>query len=612
MKTDNITKQEELTSSSSLTNTENQSQGMSFTSFFKAGIKLYKSGIEYIIDNPGKSLTMLLAMQSTSVKSQNMNDINLATLTSSQGFAIDGANQGDQSGTLVSTVGDINGDGISDIIVGASSANNNAGASYVIYGKAGGYTSSINFTNFDFSTGFTINGANQDDLSGASVSTAGDINNDGISDIIVGARGANGYAGASYIIYGKIGGYPSNINLATMDSSIGFAINGANQYDLSGYSVSSAGDINNDGISDVIVGAININDGAGASYVIYGKTGGYPSNINLATMGSSIGFAINGANQYDNSGAVVSGAGDINNDGISDIMVSTFVTNNNAGISYIIYGKTGGYSSSINLATLTSSQGFTINGADQYDYSGYSLNNAKDINGDGISDIIIGAIGINYGAGASYIVYGKTGGYSNINLANFNSNIGFAINGTNSGDKSGCSVSSAGDINNDGVGDVIIGAYGVNSQAGRSYVVYGVNFGSLSSSTTSSTSSSSSDEPSSSSTTSSTSSSSSDEPSSSSTTSSTSSSSSDEPSSSSTTSSSNIDQSTISQILTTLSIYDPHADESSADNHNAAIIGGTIGGFAGLALTTIGIIGCVRYFRDGSTESNDVQDVELA
>ncbi len=232
-------------------------------------------------------------------------NVNLASLGSS-GFRIDGAAAGDQSGYSVASAGDVNGDGRADVIVGAPYANpssgNNAGSSYVIYGAAS--PSNVNLASLE-SSGFRIDGAAADDLSGYSVASAGDVNGDGRADVIVGAPYANpssgNDAGSSYVIYGAAS--PSNVNLALSLGSSGFRIDGAAAGDQSGYSVASAGDVNGDGRADVIVGAPSADpssrNDAGSSYVIYGKAS--PSNVDLASLGSS-GFRIDGAAAGDLSG----------------------------------------------------------------------------------------------------------------------------------------------------------------------------------------------------------------------------------------------------------------------------------------------------------------------
>jgi FG-GAP repeat len=422
----------------------------------------------------------------------------LASLNSIQGFRIDGAAAEDLFGSSVSSAGDINNDGIDDIIIGASYADpygrSRAGSSYVIYGRIGGYGSPLDLANLNSTQGFRIDGATAEDYTGNSVSAAGDINNDGINDIIVGASRATPlyfpysrvYAGSSYVIYGKTGGYPTPIDLANLNNIQWFRINGAMAGDASGSSVSSAGDINNDGIDDLIIGAPGSCSGAGSSYVIYGKTGGYSTSVDLASLNNTQGFRINGAMAGDASGISVSSAGDINNDGIKDIIIGAFGASpfglRNAGSIFIIYGKAGGYNSSLDLASLSSTQGFYVNGAAAGDYTGNSVSAAGDINNDGISDVIIGAYSAspngNAIAGSTYVVYGKVGGYSSpLNLASLNDTQGFRINGTAPNDHSGISVSFAGDMNNDGIDDAIIGASYVSISgrlnAGSSYVIYG-------------------------------------------------------------------------------------------------------------------------------------------
>jgi hypothetical protein len=210
-----------------------------------------------------------------------MNNIDLSNFNPRMGFRILGAAEGDQAGFSVSTAGDINGDKIHDIIVGAYGADSNgrsdAGIAYVIYGKRGELTD-IDLLKLTQEQGFKILGAAAGDKAGYSVSTAGDINRDGINDIIVGAYWAdsNGRseAGISYVIYGKREGL-TDIDLLKLTQAQGFKILGAAANDNAGISVSTAGDINGDEIHDIIVGAYwadtNGRSDTGIAYVIYGK-----------------------------------------------------------------------------------------------------------------------------------------------------------------------------------------------------------------------------------------------------------------------------------------------------------------------------------------------------
>ena len=119
----------------------------------------------------------------------------------------------------------------------------------------------IQLSSLDGTNGFKINGIAVGDRSGTSVSSAGDVNGDGIDDVIIGAYRAdlNGaeYAGQSYVVFGSKSGFGASLELSTLNGSNGFAINGIAADDFSGWSVSSAGDVNGDGIGDVIIGAIS-------------------------------------------------------------------------------------------------------------------------------------------------------------------------------------------------------------------------------------------------------------------------------------------------------------------------------------------------------------------
>ncbi|MFN6563153.1 MAG: beta strand repeat-containing protein [Nostoc sp. ChiSLP01] len=415
----------------------------------------------------------------------------LSTLNGTNGFAINGIAVDDRSGSS-SGAGDVNGDGFDDLIIGAGNADPNgsqSGQSYVVFGKSTGFSSSLNLSSLNGTNGFAINGIAAGDLSGLSVSSAGDINNDGFDDVIIGAIGANDFSGQSYVVFGKSTGFSPSLNLSTLNGTNGFVINGIQLGDISGGSVSDAGDINGDGIDDLIIGATNAPDGSsGQSYVVFGKTTGFSPSLNLSTLNGTNGFVINGIEAGDFSGSPVSSAGDVNGDGIDDLIIGAinFKTNNGgtvsaSGQSYVIFGKSTGFSASLNLSDLNGTNGFTINGIEADDLTNFSVSGAGDVNGDGFDDLIIGTVknidpnGIR--SGQSYVVFGKGTGFSpSINLSDLNGTNGFSINGINAFDNSGNSVSAAGDVNNDGFDDLIIGASLASpngSQSGQSYVLFG-------------------------------------------------------------------------------------------------------------------------------------------
>ena len=407
-----------------------------------------------------------------------------ASAIHNDGFVINGVSEGDQSGFSVSGAGDINGDGLDDIIIGARVVNGARGASYVVFGNSDGGIVELDDIDDDTDTrGFVLNGVDEGDLSGRSVSGAGDINGDGLDDLIIGALQANpngSNSGASYVVFGKTDG--NAVALSDIADNAGFVINGVNGNDYSGGSVSGAGDVNGDGFDDLIIGA-NLVDGmggndSGASYVVFGKTDG--SAVELSAIAADAGFVINGANANDRSGRSVSGAGDINGDGLDDLIIGANLANDNdSGASYVVFGKANGSAVELGEIGGDGNNGFVLNGANANDQSGDSVSGAGDVNGDGFDDLIVGANRADgtdgNDSGASYVVFGKTDGGA-VQLSAIAADAGFVLNGVDADDRSGVSVSGAGDVNGDGLDDILIGANLADSNgdaSGASYLVFG-------------------------------------------------------------------------------------------------------------------------------------------
>jgi len=348
----------------------------------------------------------------------------------------------DWFGTSVSCVGDMNNDGYDDMIVGAygnDAGGTNAGRAYIYLGG----------TNMNYSSDVILTGAAAGDWFGWSVSGAGDVNNDGYNDVIVGARNndAGGTdAGRAYIHYGG----------PTINSTADVILTGAALGDRFGNSVSGAGDVNNDGFDDVVVGAWANDAGgtdAGRAYIYYGG----PS------MDSTADVILTGAIAGDYFGYSVSGTGDVNGDGFDDVVVGAS-TNDAAGTdvgrAYIYYGG----------ASMNYDADVILSGTADYDNFGSSVSGAGDVNKDGYNDVVVGASSNDAGgidAGRAYIYYGGAG---------MDIIADVTLTGTAAGDWFGASVSGAGDVNKDGYEDVIVGAPtndAAGTDAGRAYIYYG-------------------------------------------------------------------------------------------------------------------------------------------
>ncbi|MEO8446520.1 MAG: FG-GAP-like repeat-containing protein [bacterium] len=327
-------------------------------------------------------------------------------------------------GASVSDAGDVNGDGYSDIIIGADAYSSHTGRAYIFYGGV----------NLNTVADVTFTGEAVNNQFGFPASTAGDVNGDGYSDIIVGALGYSSTTGRVYIYFGG----------TLMNNVADVIITGEAANNYFGVSVSTAGDVNGDGYSDVIVGAHGNLTNTGKAYIYFG--GSSMNNIADLTM---TGEAVN--NYY---GISVSDAGDLNGDSFSDVIVGATGFSSSTGRAYIYFGG-----SSMNNAADVIMTGEAAN-----NFFGYSVSAAGNVNSDSYSDVIVGAYGYSSNTGRAYIFHG---GSSMNNVADV------TMTGEAANNNFGWSVSSAGDMNGDGYTDVAIGAWGYLINVGRAYVYFG-------------------------------------------------------------------------------------------------------------------------------------------
>ncbi|MFZ2872567.1 FG-GAP-like repeat-containing protein [Zavarzinia sp.] len=400
---------------------------------------------------------------------------------------IDGINAGDRAGAAVGTVRDLNGDGRADILIGAPGSDigaaTDAGAAYVVWGKAAAGGVDLGDPFAGDGKGFVIKGQAAGDAAGTTMTSIADLNGDGRDDIIVGAPGndAGGAdAGSVYVVWGKA--TSSIVTLAKVATGVGgFAITGDNAGDLAGSAIGVAGDMNGDGRAEILIGAQASQIGgadSGAAYVVFGKADG--AAVDLTTIaGGTGGFVIRGS-AFETAGAAIAGLGDVNGDGLSDILVGAPGSDS----AYVVFGKANG--TAVDLAAVAAgSGGFRILAEGAGGLAGLSVFGGQDFNHDGIADIVIGAPHDSEGgadAGAVYIVWG--GGDGTIDLSQVAQSMGGAKIVGNAGSLTGASVGIAGDLDGDGTADLIIGAPGAGESAWIAYAdptwqpdlnVYGTN-----------------------------------------------------------------------------------------------------------------------------------------
>jgi len=337
---------------------------------------------------------------------------------------------GDQVGYAVGTAGDVNGDGYVDVIVGApkdTSLVDREGVVRVFYGCAAGVSNTLP----DWQVGSGDAGA----LFGSAVGTAGDVNNDGYADIIVGAPAYHseedqvGTVGAALIYRGSAGGLnldPDWLFLGQKDSQFGISV--------------GSGNFNGDAYSDVIVGADNYSVGEvhkGAVFIFYGSEIGITSAMSQTLVGPQAGALF---------GNSVSPAGDVNGDGYEDIIVGARSYDNgdavNAGAIFVYFGSEAGLMSS----------GWMFTGTAAGAELGSAVAGAGDVNGDGYGDIIAGApySAILEETGRVIVFHGSVTGPGLIP--------NWQVSSEQINDLFGISVGMAGDVNNDGYSDVLVGA----------------------------------------------------------------------------------------------------------------------------------------------------------
>ncbi len=396
-----------------------------------------------------------------------------------------------QLGQSVSIVGDVNGDAYDDILLGAPQSLV-AGRAYLIFGGPN-LLETIDLENLG-SAGVLITAAiptNPDTNRGAvgySVSGAGDVNNDGLDDLIIGGPNGRGgpidesSSGEAFIFYGRAT-WPETLSLDESNNDADVTLFGAGGNEKTGWSVSSAGDVNNDNFDDVIIGApgpgVGTESSPGKSYIVYGGDS-LPAVIQLGSLGAA-GVTIVGEDPDDNAGWSVSNAGDVDGDNFDDVIIGArnagdeFAFNSWAGASYIVFGSHS-LPESIDLSN-PGSNAVILPGLDGDDRSGSTVSGAGDINGDGLDDVLIAAPGAEGpqnsrpSAGEVYVVFGRDRANWPAVLDLSTLSNGITIFGRDTGGAFGNALTRAGDLNRDNRDDLVIQG---GNPVPQTFILFGV------------------------------------------------------------------------------------------------------------------------------------------
>ena len=398
--------------------------------------------------------------------------LNLSNLNGSDGVKFTNV------GPIARSAGDVNGDGFADILIGNPNKFDYAdkvykrGESYLIFGHGDSWSAELDSSALDGTNGVLIQGINEYDEAGSAVSTVGDLNNDGYDDMVVAApRQGDNDAGQAYLLFGHSGDW-QNIKLADLSAVDGISIS-RNNSKMLGIAVANAGDVNGDGIADMLISeAAEAVDGNYSnpihSYLIFGRQGTWDKPLDLDSLSGSDGVRIDlpaGPNA-----APVRSAGDVNGDGIGDIIIGD-PSNDSA---YLIFGKNSAWESTLDVTTLDGTDGVRFNGENTKNLpvltalTGVSVSGIGDINKDGFGDLIIG------NREQYFVIWGRSEGWQKeYDLFKLDESDGrWIVQDSSSYDRFGYSASGAGDVNGDGFSDFLM-SDPWDGDGGESYLIFG-------------------------------------------------------------------------------------------------------------------------------------------
>ncbi len=409
--------------------------------------------------------------------------VDLASLDGADGVTLPGLEW--LFGTSVADLGDVNGDGIDDFIVGAPYQDDHEPRAHVVFGSPNlTDANSLDPDSLDGTNGFVIHATPDDRIFGYSVAGPGDINGDGLDDIFIASISDSTNDGRFYVLFGAANlGSTGSFDPATLDGSNGFTIHTPPAVGtiFNGRRIGGAGDINADGSPDLLIGNL-LEDRV---YAIFGGKGvGKDGDFHVDELDGTNGFVIEGPSGSD-TGECVASAGDFNGDGIDDFVVGApdYAT-------AVIFGSPDvGRDGVMTLANLEAVQGFLIE-TDIYGHQpplndlGYAAGGHGDFDGDGFDDLVLGdpftSSPGNSGAGSILLLRGGSDygldGPLVITLSNLEDDRWTLLPGPRD-ENFGRGISLAGDVNADGLADIVVGAYKAPSNglewAGKIYVLFG-------------------------------------------------------------------------------------------------------------------------------------------
>ncbi len=306
-------------------------------------------------------------------------------------------------GISVAGLGDFNGDGFDDIAIGSNIGRFGGGLPgvvWIVFGRAS-FPASLDLGSLG-SSGMTLTGAENGDSFGADLSGGGSINGDARPDLLIGAPFGHSFGGGAYAVFGTT--LPSlSLSMSALNGQNGIALVDSGSFNLSGIATALGGDVNGDGVGDLLIGAFGLQDSSsndvGGAYLVLGRAAGFSTGtVSLNALDGSNGARFIGAfypmSAADSAGSAVAFLGDQNADGRAEMLIADPDASPNArgfsGEVFLVYGATS-FSASTNLDTLNGVNGVRIQGAAGGDKTGTSMTGAIDLNEDGRNDLAVAA-----------------------------------------------------------------------------------------------------------------------------------------------------------------------------------------------------------------------------